>query len=359
MRIRTKRILPIALGVLIIAAAVTLAVQLRRRAPPEPARLLPGADAFFYVNLAWVRTLNAVSQLPPVSRDPEYEQFVQQTGFQFERDLDKAAFAVHYPASWGGGGTGDSSPQPRFSEIFVGRIQNERLKAYLKGIARSIDTYHSTDVFNIPLEGRTLRVAVLGVDTVAVSNHDDPQLIRGIIDRSRKLASPFGGPAFLRQYYKHVPFAGLAFPFASLAWGIARVQPAGPGSPSIFGGWSILFPRPTTVVISARYLRALHLKAEAFTANDEDAQSIADKATTFLTLFHAAEGAVSRRGVDPDVKAFFDSLKVEQHDSRAVLTATVPPGFMRKAIAESPPQLTPMPPVPPRDEQKAQPPPSK
>ena len=34
------------------------------------------------------------------------EQFVQQTGFQFERDLDKAAFAVHYPASWGGGGTG-------------------------------------------------------------------------------------------------------------------------------------------------------------------------------------------------------------------------------------------------------------
>jgi len=44
---------------------------------------------------------------------------------------------------------------------------------------------------------------------------------------------------------------------------------------------------------------------------------------------------------------------VEQHDSRAVLTATVPPGFMRKAIAESPPQLTPM---PPRNQQKAQPP---
>src|SRR5438445_13099817 len=101
MRIRTKRILPIALGVLIIAAAVTLAVQLRRRAPPEPARLLPGADAFFYVNLAWVRTLNTVSQLPPVPREPEYAQFVQQTGFQFERDLDKAAFEVHYVASRG------------------------------------------------------------------------------------------------------------------------------------------------------------------------------------------------------------------------------------------------------------------
>src|SRR5207244_8733265 len=146
MRIRTKRILPIALGVLIIAAAVTLAVQLRRRAPPEPARLLPGADAFFYVNLAWVRTLNAVSQLPPVSRDPEYEQFVQQTGFQFERDLDKAAFAVHYPASWGGGGTGDSSPQPRCSELCVGRIQNERRQPYRRGTGRATRTCHSPEV---------------------------------------------------------------------------------------------------------------------------------------------------------------------------------------------------------------------
>src|SRR5438128_12197891 len=97
MRIRTKRILPIALGVLIIAAAVFAAVQLRRRAPPEPARLLPGADGFFYVNLKWLRTLKAIGQLPPVPHDPEYEQLIQETGFQFERDLAEAAFAIHYP----------------------------------------------------------------------------------------------------------------------------------------------------------------------------------------------------------------------------------------------------------------------
>ena len=58
---RIKRSFPIFLGVVVVAAAVTLIVQLRKQAPPEPARLLPGADAFLYVNLKRVRTVNAVN----------------------------------------------------------------------------------------------------------------------------------------------------------------------------------------------------------------------------------------------------------------------------------------------------------
>src|SRR5271156_204475 len=101
MRIRRRP--PTLLAVLLIAAAVALIVQLRKHAPPEAARLLPGADGFFYINLQWIRTFNATSQLPPVSRDPEYQKFVDETGFQFERDRDQAAFGIHYPQSWGGG----------------------------------------------------------------------------------------------------------------------------------------------------------------------------------------------------------------------------------------------------------------
>ena len=52
---------------------------------------MPGADGFFYVNLKWLRALKAVGQLPPVPHDPDYERFLQDTGFQFERDLDEAA----------------------------------------------------------------------------------------------------------------------------------------------------------------------------------------------------------------------------------------------------------------------------
>src|SRR5438270_13552638 len=133
---RIKRIFPIFLGVVVVAAAVTLIVHLRKQPPPEPARLLPGADASLYVNLKRLRRVNVVNQLPPVSHDPEYERFIQETGFQFERDLDRAAFAVHYPAG------GDGSPgagELRFSEVIEGSIHADQLSAYLRKVARSID----------------------------------------------------------------------------------------------------------------------------------------------------------------------------------------------------------------------------
>jgi hypothetical protein len=95
---RIRRRLPILFGVVLVIAAIALAVVLRKHAPPEPARLLPGADGYFYVNLKWIRRANIAGQIPDVPHEPEYEQFIQATGFQFERDLDQAAFAIHYPA---------------------------------------------------------------------------------------------------------------------------------------------------------------------------------------------------------------------------------------------------------------------
>ncbi|HKN36185.1 MAG TPA: hypothetical protein VJX16_23330 [Terriglobales bacterium] len=337
---RIRRGLPIIVGVLLVAGAVALIVELRKHAPPEPARLLPGGDAFIYVNLSWVRRVNAVSQLPPVSHDPEYERFIQETGFQFERDLDRAAFAVHYPNSSGG--------QPHFTEVFEGNIHAEKLAAYLHKISKSVDSHRAAEIFNIPLEGRTLRVAILGVDTVAVSNHDDPGTIRGMIDRSRKLASPFGGPAFLRQYYKRVPIA-------SLAWAIVRVDNRDNRFPLGNGMWSLLFPKQGVAVLSARYLRALHLRGEAFLNSEDDARQVTEQVNTLLNIFHSAESNASAQGTDPDVKEFFDSLKVEQQNSRSVLTATLPQGFIRKVFTEPPPVLSvpepqesPTPPVTPK-----------
>ena len=327
MRIRRRLLIPLA--VLLIVATVALIVVLRKQAPPEAARLLPGADGFLYINLKWIRTFNATGQLPPVSREPEYQKFVEETGFQFERDLDQAAFAIHYPQSWGNGTAGSVS-EPRFSEVFAGKIDSGRLTAYLRKISSSIDDYRGFDIYNIPLEGRTVRVVVLSYDSVAVSNHPNPDVIRGILDRSRKLASPFGGPWLLRKFYRQVPLASLCF-------AILRVQPAEMNSPGGLGSWSLLFPKPAVAVISARYLRALHLRAEAFTDSEADAQAITEKTAAFLSIFHAAEGSVGAQGTDADVKTFFDSIKVEQSGDRAILTATVPPRFLRKVLTEAPP----------------------
>jgi len=331
---RIRRTFPIALAVVIVAAAVTLVVQLRKHAPPEPARLLPSADAFLYANFGWIRKLSP-NPFPQVSHDPEYERFIQETGIQFERDLDTVAFAVHYPSNWGTGATGGTAPEPRFSEVFVGKFDGEKLTGWLKHEARSVENYNSVDIFTIPIQNRAFRVAILSVDAVAASNHDDPAVIRGIVDRSRRLASPFGGPAFLRKYYKRVQLA-------SPIWMVARLDPTSPQ----FGGWSDFLSKPADLVVSASYnplhlpLRtgALHMRAEAWAANDEDARNITDKLSVFLAMFHQAEVSVGSPGTDADVKALFDSVQVRQEDSRAVLLATVPTGIFKK-LAESPPNI--------------------
>jgi hypothetical protein len=333
---RIRRTFPIVLAVVAVAAAVTLAVQLRKHAPPEPARLLPGADAFFYLNLKSARKANSGKELPAVSHDPAYERFIRETGFQFERDLDEAAFAIHYPAKWPGGGTGGSAPEPRFSEVLVGKFHGERLTAYLRQIAQSVENYHSVEIFTIPVESRSLRVAVLSADSVAASNHDDSGVIEGMVDRSKRLASPFGGPSLLRQYYRHVQLA-------SLAWVVARIDPSAPEA----GGWNTLFTKPATIVVSGSYLSplhlradAVHLRAEAFTGSPDDAHALTDKVTMFVALTHTAETSMGAHGTDADVKALFDTVKVKQEGARAVLTAAMPSGFLRKMMSGSPPDLS-------------------
>jgi hypothetical protein len=337
---RIRRSLPIALVVVIVAAAVTLTVELRKSAPPEAARLLPGADAFLYANLGWLRKVSS-SPLPAVSRDPEYQRFIQETGFDFERDLEAVAFAAHYPANWPGGGTGGSALEPRFSEVFIAKFDGERLAAYLKRTAQSVEKYNSVDIYTLTVQGRSVRAAILSVDCVAASNHDDPGVIRGMVDRTRRLASPFGGPAFLRRYYKRVQLA-------SPVWAIMRVAPQAPE----FGGWKTLFAKPADVVISASYnplhlpLRAgaLHFRAEAWAGNDEEARNIADKMNVFLAMFHSAEVSVGSPGSDADLKDLFDSLQVRQEDSRAVLYATLPTSVFRRLVEGSNPMSAPGPP---------------
>ena len=336
---RIRRAFPLTLALVIVAAAVTLAVQLRKHAPPEPARLLPGADAFVYANVGWARKANGGKLLSsgshdPVPHDPEYEHFIQETGFDFERDLDAAAFAIHYPEKWAGGGTGGAASEPRFSEVFIGKFDGTKCLAYLKRVAQSVENYNSIDIFTIPLYGRSFRIAILAVDTVAASNHEDPGVIRGMVDRSRRLASPFGGPALLRRYYRRVQLA-------SPVWMVARVEPLARESDA----WSAIFPKPADLVISASYnplhlplrVDALHVRAEAWAGSDEDAHDIAEKANVYLSMFRSAEVSVGS-GTDADLKALFDSLQVRQEGSRAILSAILPGAVLRK-LGESSEQV--------------------
>ncbi len=320
---RRRRTLLIILAVVVAGLVITAGVLLRKHSAPEPARLLPEADTYLYVNLLPLRLAGVLKNIPGVQREAEYAEFVRETGFEFERDLDAAAFAMHAPERPGG--------ETRFSEVFVGRVDLERARRYLTKLSSSMDQYRDRDIFNIPLQGRTVRVAILGVGIVAVSNVDDPQIIRGMIDRYKRVALPFGGPSLLRQYYSRVPWG-------SLAWAIARMSTTGGSNKSLVlpGGYDLFLPADTVSVASARYVGEVQFKAQAITGSPEQRQRLEDQLNAFLALFRGIESSEQLSGTDKDVKGFFDSLKIEPHGNEVVLTATAPQGFFRKLVEAGP-----------------------
>jgi hypothetical protein len=101
----------------------------------------------------------------------------------------------------------------------------------------------------------------------------------------------------------------------------------------------LFFPPDTVAVASVRYLGSIDVKAQAITTSDDGARRIADQLSAFLAVFRTLE--LSAGGPDPDVKAFFDSIKVEQEGNKAELTADLPQGFLKKLLTEPPTEIQP------------------
>jgi hypothetical protein len=313
--------------VIALAAGVTATLLLQRGNAPQAARLLPSADAYFYIDLTPLRTAGLFKNAP-ANVDPDYAQFVRDTGFQVERDLDQAAFAVHQPSTADLASSG-TPPETRYSEVFVGRFDGAKLAAYLRQTAASTRPYRNTIIYSIPLPGRTVRVAVLSKSMVASSNTESDLVIQEIVDRYGETFTG-KGPDLLRRYYRHVPLA-------SVAWAVARTASAGQQGNAKFvlpGGFDLFFPPDTVIVAAVRYLGSVQFRADAFTRSQEDAQRVSDQLNAFLAIARTVE--IRAGAADPDLKAFFDSISVSQFPDRAELNATIPPGFVKKIVSEPP-----------------------
>jgi hypothetical protein len=323
---RWRNAVILAAAIVVVLAVIATTLVLRRGRPPLAARLLPPADAYLYIDLQPLRTAGLFKNV--VNPDPEYAQFVADTGFQFERDLDEAAFAVHFTPV--GLTISKTPPETRYSEVFVGRFDDAKLAAFLRKSAETSRPYRKTIIYSIPLPGRTVRVAVLNKGMVAASNADSEFLIQTIVDRYDE---SFGGNGnqLLRRYYREVPLA-------SVAWAIARTASSGQQGNAQFvlpGGYELFFPADTVIVAAVRYLGSVQFRADAFTRTQEDAQRVSDQLNAYLALARTIEVRAGG-SIDPDLKAFFDSISVSQQENRAELNATIPPGFVKKLVTESP-----------------------
>ncbi len=323
---RTKTTLFIVFLVLAILAA---AIYLRKKAPPEAARLLPESDGIVYLNLRPLRSATHFDQRP-IARDPEYQHFIDATGFVFERDLDEAAFALHQMPN-----TAGPNGLVAFSEVFVGRFDGKKLARYFESQARTRETYSGHEVYEIPSEGRTVRVTQLGYDLVAVSNAPTAEQIHSICDRYRAAALPFAGSTLLSQHYGEVPLL-------SIAWGIGKIGlPLGENGSLKILGMKIPLPEDTTFIASLRWAGALRLRVEEIAPTDLTATTSAEGLETMLSLFRTIENNLGDKAGNPEIRSVLNSMKVDHHRNRAVVTVTLPDSLLQQIIA-APENLTPV-----------------
>lgn len=329
MRKRTHRSLWIAA---IVVATVIVALVLKKNAPPEAARLLPESDAIIYVNLKTVRSATHFDE-SPVIHSSDYQHFIDATGISPERDLDAVAFALHrMPDPHGANGP------VAYSEVFVGHFDGMKLAQYLTSVAHAHETYAGHEIYTIPVEGRQLRVAQVGYDTIATSNMPTSEQIHSMLDRYRASALWTPGSSLLAARYSEVPLL-------SQAWGIGHIGlPFATNGRINILGLELPLSEDTDLVASLRYSGSIHLRVEEIAPSEDVARHTTETMTALLGFVRGMENAQnSTAPAAQSMRGLLASVEIEQHKERAILTASASPDQI-KALAEA--AKAPPPPLP-------------
>ena len=332
---RTRRTLLI---VAVVLALLALAIFLRSKAPPEAARLLPESDGIVYIDFKPIRAFLR-KRLKPPQRVPEYQQFVDATGVDWEQDLDQVAIGLHRMQD----PNGPNGPVA-YSMVLEGKITGQKLNAWLEANATARETYAGKTIYSIPSDGRTVRVAQIGYDMLAVSNTPTAEQIHSIIDRHRTAALPFAGSSLLERHFREVPLL-------SVAWGVGQIGLpfSESGTIRIFG-YSLPLQPDSTIVASVSpalpvpgSLGALRLRVEEIAPSEEAAASQAADLATLLTMARGFTLQLGDNSANNGLKLLLKNAEVTQRHDRVVVTATLPAGFLAKlaqsesASADAPP----------------------
>ncbi len=311
---RTRRTLLIVAAVL---AALGIAVFLRSKAPPEAARLLPESDGILYVNISPIRTFFH-KQLKPPDRVPEYQQFVDATGVDWERDLDQVAIGLHRMQD----PKGPNGPVA-YSMVLVGKLTGQRLNAWLDAHASSREVYAGHTIYSIASDGRTVRVAQVGYDMLAVSNFPEPEKIHSIIDRHRTAALPFSGSTLLSHHYHEVPLL-------ALAWGVGQIGlPFSESGVIKVFGVSLPLQDGATIVASATPSLPLagnvRFRVEEIASNEQEASDQAASLATLVTLARGFTAPLGDNAANNALRQLLKTAEVTQKHDRVVVSATLTP----------------------------------
>jgi hypothetical protein len=308
-----------------VLLVLAVAIYLRFKAPPEAARLLPESDGIVYVNLRPIRAL-LHGDAKPVSRAPEYQAFIDATGIDWERDLEEAAIALHRMPD----PKGPNGPVA-YSMVLVGKLDGKALTRYLEAHATARETYEAHTIYSIPSEGRTVRIALIGYDMVAVSNYPSTEQIHSMLDRHRTAALPFSGSTLLAEHFSEMPIL-------SVAWGMGQIGLpfTENGAIHVFG-MDLPIEPDSTFLASVHWAGGLKLKVVEIAANDTTAASQAESLNLLLTLARGATAGLAPSAANNGLKEALRTAEIHQRRNRVEMNATLPKNLPVEMINEANP----------------------
>ena len=336
-----------AAGLLVLSSAGYYVYQ--RRAASSSGRndlleMMPAdGNAVVFADLAELRSSPFVAQLfawaPQPEPDEDYAKFLNQTGFHYERDLDRLAIAFQ-----------KNGQDTAFFAVADGRFDRQKISA-LANKSGTAEKHGGQEVFAIPGSGAAKKIYLTFLSNGRIALTDRVDLGQSLgkkrsDDRQEEWRSRFerlGGS----------PFFAVIRQDAGTEEALTERAPGGFRSPQL----STALDRLQWITLAGKPENdRLHVVAEGESASQDTANQLADLLDGVVAL---AEGglndAKTRQQLDPSLREAYlallkstDVSKIDRGDTKSVRIAfEITPAFLESARrASMSPPAPPAKPVP-------------
>jgi hypothetical protein len=301
----------------------------------EALALMPAdSSAILFADFGELRQAPFVAKLyswaPKPQADADYAQFVKETGFDYERDLDRMAIAVEKRGQ-------DST----LFAILDGKFDRQKISAYALKDGSAVKTA-GREIFSVPVSGSTKRIifAFLRNDRIALTDDanlavyldakERPQVVSEWRARFERLA---GSPVFavIRQD-------------AAVGAALAAQAPGGLRSPQL----STLLDQLQWITLAGKPENdRLRVVAEGECTAEATARQLVDVMNGVVILAQGGlNDAKTRQQLDPAMREAYlellksaDVSKIDRGDTKSVrLVFEITPAFL-EASRKAPPVM--------------------
>ncbi len=326
----------LAASLLLVSAATFYAYRrysaLNSSARSDLLEMMPAdAGAVLFADLAELRTASFVAQLyawaPRPEPDEEYAQFLSQTGFHYERDLDHFAIAFE-----------KAGQDSIFFAVADGRFDRQKISA-LAIKSGTVETRGGHEIFAVPESGgaKTIYFTFLGNDRIALTDRGDLSQTLSAKKRSEdgtewraRFERLAGSPVFAVIRQDAAPGAALS-----------SQAPGGFRSPQL----STLLDQLHWITLAGKPENdRLRIVAEGESTSEETTRQLADLLNGVLVLAESGlNDAQTRQQLDPALRKAYlallrgaDVSKVDRGDTKSVrLVFEITPAFLESARRSS------------------------